>query len=436
MRLIVILLIVGSILFSATVKKANADRSGRTTKELYYNNGSKKVILKYLSGTLDGVSTYYYRNGDEAKTVNYKGGRKDGLSVNYYENGSIKRISTYINGLLVKDKAIYFNGEVKYDIDKDYLVLGKITDIVFKQYNDDGSLMSKAYYNKNGLINGLKMTFYGKKYDKKTYSAVTYVNGRREGLAEYYNRYNGGVSYRIYYKNDKLDGSYRSYYSNGNPNIITHYYNGFENGKFVQHYINNNLRIVTYYKNGHKNGKYGFYNVGGKLIYETYYKNGKKDGLTRSYYDDGSIKEKKFYVNDRLNGSYIKYANNGNLVFAKKYSNGVLVYSRNYNKNGKMSHYIVYDSLGHVLTSRKYEYYSDGFKKSIKTYNKNDRRQGYFLNFNSTGRLNKVVYYENGELVFLNSYSDGVMTRHVVYNEVLYSRVLKKYGRFDPDKVQ
>lgn len=84
------------------------------------------------------------------------------------------------------------------------------------------------------------------------------------------------------YKNEKRDGRWVYYHSNGKPWSEGYFTDGKANGRRVTYYDNGKMLYEGYYKEDKRVGIWKFYNEGGKLIREVNFsKNPEADTLSR-----------------------------------------------------------------------------------------------------------------------------------------------------------
>jgi antitoxin component YwqK of YwqJK toxin-antitoxin module len=92
------------------------------------------------------------------------------------------------------------------------------------------------------------------------------------GNAEKYNSA-GVLIFKGSYKNNLLDGSYITYYDNGQIKETSHYKNGILEGLSQQYYENGQLGFEKEYKDGKLNGVQKQYHENGQIDLEIKYKN-------------------------------------------------------------------------------------------------------------------------------------------------------------------
>lgn len=134
----------------------------------------------------------------------------------------------------------------------------------------------------------------------------------------------GKLSAAGVYVNNKREGSWTEYHSNGLVKSITPYVNGLKEGIFVElSETGQLLRRVSYHRD-QRDGEYREYNFS-TLKEERFYANGKLEGAVKIYYPDGKIMEEGNYVNGLRDGASKWYDQQGNLTIEYEYKAGELV---------------------------------------------------------------------------------------------------------------
>ena len=122
------------------------------------------------------------------------------------------------------------------------------------------------------------------------------LNGKRHG--SFIKKSNGIKITDTSYKNDQLDGTYKSWWHDGNPKIETNYKNGQLDGTYKSWWHNGNRSIETNYKNGQLDGFQLNFSMEGKLFEKSAYEYGIEVSRTE-YYPTGSpriINKKNHYI--------------------------------------------------------------------------------------------------------------------------------------------
>ncbi|SNW62521.1 MORN-repeat protein [Orpheovirus IHUMI-LCC2] len=247
-----------------------------------------------------------------------------------------------------------------------------------------------------------------------------------------------------YYSNNKLQGTYRSYFDDNKIAEVYNYHNGVKNGLCTQYYYTGEIFRTAYYKNGKLEGLEMKYDDEGNLVSSTEFKNGSENGLSKyfapyslnyvecqykngvkdgiykcwniSYQKDTISSARKYninhliqecmYKNNELHGKCVKWntVNSNKLVKTEEmyYINGKLhgPYQswHNFCKNGE-------DGNGRrkVITMYKYgeihgsydSWYVNG-KKEIEAHYSDGILNGSYTRFYDNGQVNIKCHYLDG----------------------------------------
>lgn len=287
---------------------------------------------------------------------NFIDNEKDGEWITYKNKNYILIREFYKNGKLLEyeNKIENKNGLLKWQLDEKEQKQGEW---ILREVNEEGILKSFEYKDNN--LNGEYKSFYR----------------------------NGNKCEKGNYINNKFEGKYIKYFENGQVKEEGRFINGKKDGKWNQKYSNLelgkgivNYQIIANYKLGILNGKYIKYK-NEKLIEEGEYKKGYKIGKwLETDEEDNSFRGE--YINDKREGKWLKFGNEEKIEL--NYQKGLLVGEYVlYYKNGNVKKELYYTSEGKILFER--EYYNDGKIKSIvrKIYQNNEYLQdGLRLEFN------------------------------------------------------
>ena len=99
--------------------------------------------------------------------------------------------------------------------------------------------------------------------------------------------------------------------------------NGFKQKTWITYHKNGKIKIVANYKNDTLNGKYKSFFSNGRIEFECNFNKGKKDGISLYYNKDGSISSK---IINKLGSRvlYVKYWK-GKLSYKEVYKNDTLI---------------------------------------------------------------------------------------------------------------
>lgn len=257
-----------------------------------------KFLIEKKGGILDnanGSKKIYYEDSDTLQIIyNLKDGMFHGAVTWYHRNGKVMKTGNFVN-----DRQ---NGQ-------------------FKEYDEEGNLVA-SYTMVDDSIDGIVMAY----DNQKLVSKVSYKNGAKQGVCEYYS-YNGTGALRILtqgiYKTGVQVGVWNTYLLREGKKILVDYStykDGIQIGKFRK--FQNDSVIYGTYKNGYLEGEYLVYSnslIRAFGIYEFpedssqmslsakgFFKRGKKTGLWR-YYNGKYLVMDGHYVDGFKDGEWNYY---------------------------------------------------------------------------------------------------------------------------------
>lgn len=462
----------------------NTEYIGEFKDDKPYNNYvySKRQLCNYKNGLKEGIC-YSYSKGKLLSEVTFKNDKKEGLEV-YYGHKVVEKIS----GKNKKDKPFsgdfqngYRNG--KYYV-QHYEEGIKVSQRVY--FKDTFSLYSKEifpenliiYYNKNG-----EERFRGYTKNDKPYTGTfisnrkisTYLNGKLEGEAIYYN-YLDKLEKIEYYKKGKLDGEAK-YFKKGELERVCEYRDGKpytgrfkdKRGNFLN-YLNgkisgenkiriNNFTCLINYINGKKEGKsicwsrqskikklksFNFINMDSHS--DTLFANGiYKNGFPYSgfFVKKSSIEEYKDGIKNGYTISFFR-VNSGEIIAVEHYFNDKLDGKSEY-FIGKKSYTSIFDNGsivdGPLIDKKLIEDWKEDNFQYYKNYKKINKVLKYNINYCNIILLDEKPYdgytrrkdnyqifdeYNNGDLIY-TYYITGLDTIwKTVYNGFSSETINKK----------
>ncbi|UMB54428.1 toxin-antitoxin system YwqK family antitoxin [Lutibacter sp. A64] len=176
-------------------------------------------------------------------------GKRDGIWKKYYPNNNIRYQGTFKAGKEV--------GVFKY-----YDITNATQPTIIKTFKPNSSLATVNFYTVKGILK----------------STGTMDGKKRIGTWLYY--YPNGKTLMIEenYKNNELEGSYKSYYRTGKISELLNYTSGKLNGNIKRYADNGVLLEDLNYINGNLNGPAIYYAGNGKIISSGNYKNNERVG--------------------------------------------------------------------------------------------------------------------------------------------------------------
>ncbi len=204
------------------------------TSQWYYPNGQQKSSIEYLKEKEHGYARFYFENGQMQEESYRIEGKLNGRFVQYYENGQLKEESFWKEGF--KDgplQQLDENGNLKnrqqYKNDK--------FDGYNEWYDEQGQLKTSANYVK-GLEHGLVRWF---NQDGFLRTSSEYQNGQKQGMTLNYYEGSDKIQEKKEYQQDVVDGTWATYYQNGNIQWVKSYKNNEPGGPMKLFHQNGRL---------------------------------------------------------------------------------------------------------------------------------------------------------------------------------------------------
>ena len=96
----------------------------------------------------------------------------------------------------------------------------------------------------------------------------------------------------------KIEGEYKSWYSNGQLYAQCYYKEGKIEGEYIWWHENGQIEIQCYFKEGKEEGEYKKWYSTGQLKIQCYFKEGKKEGEFKKWNEQGELIVYKIYTDD------------------------------------------------------------------------------------------------------------------------------------------
>ena len=184
-------------------------------------------------------------------------GKRDGIWKKYYTNDRIRYVGTFDHGKEV--------GTFKY-----YSASSSDYPISIKEFHENDNSADVQFFTTSGILES-KGIMKGKK---------------REGKWLFYHSNGKAIMSEENYKNGKLHGVYKTFYSNGELTEITGYKNGLIDGNYKKYSIKGLLYNDFNYSRGKLNGMAIYYSrKTGDLIKKGPFKNDMRVGTWENYVD-------------------------------------------------------------------------------------------------------------------------------------------------------
>ncbi len=425
----------------------------------YDGNGNIQSESTYRDGQLHGMLVRYHPNGQISEKTNYELGQSTGAFVAYYSDGALSQtgcfhegqrtgewLSYYEDGETIRQRWFYVNGQ-------------KHGEQVY--YAPDATVRDVTEYDKGLLIRDVRVTLDGTFYSERTYrpgiesSTLEYADGSKSadvtyayGLAEgewvwYYP--NGKIRSTGSYHDDKRHGEWVWYYPNGKIESKSFYEFGDLNGAQQSFFDNGQVKRSSFYVNGERHGKSLTYNETGKLTREANYVNGVLHGEYDFYSEDGALQMRRIYYHGQIERvgspnadgktftftkvepgeqSFVTYFSNGKVAREFTLKNGLLHGTlKTYYSNGQLAYASTFN-LGQEEGEWK-EYFSDGKLKEESFYH-NGEKHGEYVTYHSNGKVKSRsnLHYDVVDGDDMHYDRNGKLLAHLVYrNGQIYAQV-------------
>lgn len=199
------------------------------------------INKKDASGRKQGV----WKKMENGKKV-YEGQFKDdvpyGVFKYFHANGKLKSTTEFIQGVHKVRTEMYHENEHKAS---EGCFIDQLKDGEWKYYSNTDKLIAVEHY----------------------------AMGKRTGEWKIYSAETGVLLEERNYLDDKLNGSYKTYYVDGTVSLEQFYVDGKLNGKSTAYYPKNVVSSTGNYLKGQRIGSWDFYDTKGKIRSTVEYKN-------------------------------------------------------------------------------------------------------------------------------------------------------------------
>lgn len=226
----------------------------------------------------------------------------------------------------------------------------------------------------------------------------------------YYDGYSVQAEYTL--KNGELNGTFKSYYQNGNIMKTGNYINGKENGLFKEYNEEGSIKIEYTMKNGELNGAFKTYYENGKVKKTGNYINGKEHGNFSEYDEYGNMDATYTKINDEYDGLLTIYEN-GKVIQKINYINGV--------KNGIYTEF-TYDDNDSLLLE-----YSGNIKNELQDsiwnlylFRDGKKEIAEFTTYKNDIKEGNFKKIQGDSIIFGNYINDELDGDYIVYVDLFY----------------
>ncbi|WP_299840203.1 toxin-antitoxin system YwqK family antitoxin [uncultured Tenacibaculum sp.] len=183
----------------------NNEPTGRWEERL---TDGKLKWEKVHSSPTNYIKKSYHLNGKIAQELQIKNRRKNGITTHYTPEGILRYKINYDNDYITYEEKYFENGTLESKTNFKY---GKRNG-VYTKFNEDGVKIQEGQY-VDTFKSGIWKTFEGKK--GRQISALTYKNGKLNGIGKFYNLKSKTVEMQGNYVSGKKHGMWKHYDASG-----------------------------------------------------------------------------------------------------------------------------------------------------------------------------------------------------------------------------
>lgn len=219
------------------------------------------------------------------------------------------------------------------------------------------------------------------------FSKICFTQTNANGFTKVYFE-NGKLSSEGTLKDGKPEGYWKTYYLNGNLKSEGNRFNFLLDSIWKFYSDKGIINLELTYKQGKKNGSKKIYNDKGNIVREELYRNDTIDGTTKEFYTSGKVLKTIPYKDGLESGIGYEYDSTGVIITIIEYKGGFVKNTERINRR---------DAGGQRQGLWK-EFYPSG-KIHIEGRYLNDKKNGFFKEFNEKGNLLAITKWENGVLI-------------------------------------
>lgn len=217
--------------------------------EMCFRNGIRQRIAHFVDGKADGIDTSYYRSGCPQVVRNHNIGKENGTWTYYFDtSGIVAWKINYLNG--IKNGLSIFFDQHKVGEAKTSVVIDNVRKyFTYPVYESD---TAKIEHYKNGRLDGIKKEFWTGSRLKRE---VGYKEGVMDGDFITYDT-NGTILQQLHYKEGKKDGVSKMYFNTGTIMKTGVWKDGLKNGTFKSFFPAGGIQSIENYKKGMRDGTF------------------------------------------------------------------------------------------------------------------------------------------------------------------------------------
>jgi len=276
---------------------------------------------------------------------------------------------------------------------------------------------------------------------------INYIdqNNNKQGLWIFFNdSYNGKISQKGFYKDNKKDDLWTTYFPDGQAKTEIYFKENRQYGSVKVYYANGNIQEQGYWKMNKWVGEYTYYYENGKVKYYWFFDDdGKRTGDQTYYYDNGQKQISGRWTQGKETGQIKEYYPNGNVKKLSNFDNGTLNGSvTEYYSDGQIKTKMIYVN-GQADPDQSFAYQPKTNNTTNPTTNNNTSAQdstqtnlyksfngtGYYKFVNDQGLVEREGQFLNGVLVDGKRYvydSNGKRTKTAIIKDGKVSEVINE----------
>jgi antitoxin component YwqK of YwqJK toxin-antitoxin module len=414
---------------------------------------SQNSIYHYNQKPFTGFAIKYFSRGQIESICELKDGLKTGKYISFYEDlqfekSRFKDSSAIRNFELEVSKTI---SEINVLINDTLSNSNKINSYFENEIGGEKKLLKLKEKFESGNLKGKKLDEYN--------SFVSLKDNQKNSVIELIKLENDLKSIR-----EKLEQEMKKSNYTGLTRENYQQINGIKNGSYVTYYENGNKKSEGSFKDGNFNDSWVFYFENGKIKEEINYFNNYKNGIYKYYYLNGKLKESGSFKDDNYHGNYISYFENGNIEKEGKFIDGKYdeLWSFNFEngnpkgkgsfkmsdgsemgstgipKNGRTGIWRFFHDNG--LVKDEFNYIDGKINGNFKSFNelgkiktegsiKNDKIEGLYTSYYENGKISDQGIYVNGKKngLFKKYFQSGILQAEVNYKDDLIDGLVRKY---------
>ncbi len=224
-------------------------------------------------------------------------------------------------------------------------------------------------------------------------------NKLKQGIWLKFDDTNDDVIEQGKYSDNRKDGLWITYYPDGKKKNEITYVNGKAIGPARFYYNDGNLSEEGFWNIDHWEGEYKFYHKGGQLAYDWNYDSlGRRTGTQKYFHENGELKYEGDWAEGKTQGTLKMFNESGQLIS-----------ERIYGDDGKYASSVKHDpEIAEDKTEKQYEKFSGTGMHTIYNMHGKPEKKGFFVKgnlfngqsfeYNDSGELLYIEYYQNGEL--------------------------------------